>query len=200
MAFRGYEDNYRTDLPMRNEAWYGDDYPRRPRMMPNSIHMAPQNTNNPMEYRQRQQYLSSTRAYAKEKPQLPPQMHISKIPPRRGGGRRLPATPNQPSTLNIDHLGQESGPHLQGSGASLVMDLFNSPRLETSPTRMKNLLQGIRKGHQLDPLAKPTLPPRQQSLDANLRRRHLPRYSRSFDGSELTFEEAVIAGRGKELF
>ena len=61
---------------------------------------------------------------------------------RRGGGRRLPATPSQPSTLNIDQLAQETNQN-DTTNNTLGADLFNFPRLETSPSHpMKNLLLG----------------------------------------------------------
>lgn len=107
------------------------------------------------------------------------------VPVRRRGGRRLPATPTQPSTLNIDSLSYAK--------VTLGADLFNFPRLETSPTRMKNFLQGIRKGARLasDGILSQQQPP-QRSLPMG---QAVGRWSRSLD-DPITFEEAVIAGRG----
>ena len=70
--------------------------------------------------------------------------------PRRGGVRRLPATPAEPSLLNIDNLAPS---HLVDQNFStrtmLGVDLVNFPRLESSPTRMKLLMQSVGKlrGH-----------------------------------------------------
>merc|ERR1711860_168879 len=64
----------------------------------------------------------------------------SLAPNRRGRGlRKLPATPTQPSTLNLGHLSGTDGQ----SNNFLGVDLFTFPRLETSPTRMKLLLQSL---------------------------------------------------------
>lgn len=116
------------------------------------------------------------------------------VPNRRSGGRRtLPATPTQPSTLNLDQL---NGTPSASAGTSnfLGVDLFNFPRLETSPTRMKLLLQNLgRKNNHVSSasgqLSEPPMVPR----------RNIPgrvcRWSRSLD-DPITFEEAVIAGRG----
>ena len=115
------------------------------------------------------------------------------VPNRRSGGRRLPATPTQPTTLNLDQL---NGTPSASAGTSnfLGVDLFNFPRLETSPTRMKLLLQNLgRKNNHVSSaggqLSEPPMVPR----------RNIPgrvcRWSRSLD-DPITFEEAVIAGRG----
>ena len=76
----------------------------------------------------------------------------------------------------------------------LGVDMVNFPRLETSPTRMKLLMQSVGKlrGGRVgaDTAAiQPPLPPH-----AGPQRPH-PMASRSLDDS-MTFEEAIIAGRG----
>ena len=98
--------------------------------------------------------------------------------PRGGGVRRLPPTPAQPSLLNIDNLTQD--PSLKARDL-LGSDLFNFPRLETSPTKilLKNI--GRFRGR-----------PGEESHQTRPGR---PTWSRSLD-DPLTFEEAVIAGRG----
>ena len=75
----------------------------------------------------------------------------------------------------------------------LGVDLVNFPRLETSPTRMKLLMQSVGKlrgrvgadnsSCNVQPLSHPSLPHRQATA------------SRSLDEA-MTFEEAIIAGRG----
>jgi hypothetical protein len=109
-------------------------------------------------------------------------------PTRRGGGRRLPATPNKPSTLNIDNLAANTTV-IENKGATLGGNLFNFPKLEPSPTKMKNFLQGIRKGARLPEVFIPAAPV------AGPHRNTVGRWSRSLD-DPVTFEEAVIAGRG----
>ncbi len=135
--------------------------------------------------------------------QLPlPQQGIMKQPQvqpaaqqqRRGGGRKLPATPTKPSTLNIDALSTSMG--MEGAAGGLMSTLTNTmsinfPKLEPSPTRAKAILQGIRKagGARLPEVTstiRRTLPIRQAVGT---------RWSRSLD-DPVTFEEAVIAGRG----
>ena len=161
-------------------------------------------------------------------PQLQQQQQQARFSARRSGGRKLPATPTQPSTLNIDKLAHRENdtdpihvvqPRTTTAAATLGSDLFNFPRLETSPTRMKNLLQGISlKGlsHQTISNAAAVLPASEQH---NLVRRNLPirqsatssnittnnnggRWNRNLqtpaadENSQISFEEAVIAGRG----
>ena len=108
---------------------------------------------------------------------------------RRGRGlRKLPATPTQPSTLNLGHLNGQTDPN---SGNFLGVDLFSFPRLETSPTRMKLLLQSLgKKAPQQQLQQQPPIVPRR-----SLPGRSIARWSRSLD-DPVTFEEAVIAGRG----
>ena len=139
----------------------------------------------------------------------------------------MPATPTQPSTLNIDklahHENNPTDPTIQprttaSIAATLGSDLFNFPRLETSPTRMKNLLQGISlKGLSHQTISNAALPSSEQH---NLVRRNLPirqsatssnitannnaggRWNRNLqtaatdENLQISFEEAVIAGRG----
>ena len=118
--------------------------------------------------------------------------------PRRGGGvRRLPATPAEPSLLNIDNLAPSATEDQNFSTRTrhmLGVDLVNFPRLETSPTRMKLLMQSVGKlrGGRVGadaPTVQPSLPPH------TVPQRPHPMASRSLDES-MTFEEAIIAGRG----
>ena len=137
-------------------------------------------------------------------------------PNRRGRGiRKLPATPTQPSTLNLAcHL---SGTDNGQSNNFLGVDLFTFPRLETSPTRMKLLLQSLGNKKQAPPLQQqvqieclngkfestileffrllqqPPSVPARRCLPG---RSGIARWSRSLDDHPVTFEEAVIAGRG----
>ena len=112
------------------------------------------------------------------------------FPYRRGRGlRKLPATPTQPSTLNLGHLSGTDGQ----SNNFLGVDLFTFPRLETSPTRMKLLLQSLgSKKPQPQQQQQPPSVPARRSLPG----RSIARWSRSLDDHPVTFEEAVIAGRG----
>lgn len=108
---------------------------------------------------------------------------------RRGPARRLPETPKQPSMLDIDGLADKT--NLATKGRDLLgADLFSFPRLETSPTRMKVLFQNVKGRWAADNIPstiqerpnKRTLPPPREALG--------PKWSR------MTFEEAIIAGRG----
>merc|ERR1719510_2598795 len=120
----------------------------------------------------------------------------SNIPRRVGGVRRLPATPAEPSLLNIENLAPctEAGDQNFSTRARhmLGVDLVNFPRLETSPTRMKLLMQSVGKLRGrvgIDASAAPTtVQPRSQRHTA------AAMASRSLDDS-MTFEEAIIAGR-----
>lgn len=129
---------------------------------------------------------------------------------RSGGGRRLPATPTQPSTLNIDSLANISqqptvndplivtdtaanstskGP--SSAAASLLSAAINFPKLNPSPSRA-NLHSGGRKGARL-----PEVPMNRGrrgggSGGGGLRQ---GTWSRSLD-DPVAFEEAVLAGRG----
>ena len=180
-------------------------------------------------------YSKQSQSYHNQLQQEPVQLQQQQQPrfPRRSGGRKLPATPTQPSTLNIDKLGHENDtdpmhvvvlPRTSTAAATLGSDLFNFPRLETSPTRMKNLLQGISlKGlsHQTISNAAAILPASAEHQQQNLVRRNLPiRQSATSsnitannnggggrwnnrnlqaaadENAQISFEEAVIAGRG----
>ena len=104
----------------------------------------------------------------------------------RTGGRRLPATPQQPTTLNIDSL-----PAISISRSPTVPGLINFPRLNPSPTHASktNSLRTERN-------ARLPVPPAGQPAPS---RRTLPPrtgpWSRSLE-EHMTLEEAVEAGRG----
>lgn len=116
---------------------------------------------------------------------------------RRGAGRRLPPTPSQPSTLNIDSLANISmsskpvSNSMLGPSASSEHGLtapINFPKLNTSPSRGSLAGVSARKGARLPEV--PTLTSKQRSIP--LRQ---GRWSRSLE-DPVSFEEAVIAGRG----
>ena len=115
----------------------------------------------------------------------------SNNPRRVGGVRRFPATPAEPSLLNIENLNNPSVGGDQNISTRarhmLGVDLVNFPRLETSPTRMKLLMQSVGKlrGRVGIDTSAPPVQPRSQRQTG----------SRSLDDS-MTFEEAIIAGRG----
>ncbi len=112
------------------------------------------------------------------------------LPRRRGVGRKLPATPTQPSTLNIDSLMNcrqvepSHGVLCGDDDAAALSAHINFPKVNRSPSRFS---VSARSG--------PRLP------DVNLdgRGRGLPSrhggWSRSLDDPDV-FEEAVLAGRG----
>ena len=137
-----------------------------------------------------------------------------------GGGRRLPATPNQPSTLNIDSLTnvaavtgstnvgtQPSKDNNENQNPNRLS--INFPKLNLSPSRssllnnLKNRTLGSVVGNTGQGTggsgARLPDPPVHTTAVANLRRQ-LPkrggRWSRSLD-DPATFEEVVRAGRGK---
>ena len=136
-----------------------------------------------------------------------------RIGPGGGGGRRLPATPNQPSTLNIDSLtnvaaipcnpGQQPSKDENHNPNRLSI---NFPKLNLSPSR-SSLLTNLKNrtlggvvgstGLGTGGARLPDLP--EQAATVNNQRRQLPRrggrWSRSLD-DPATFEEVVRAGRG----
>ena len=136
-----------------------------------------------------------------------------------GGGRRLPPTPNKPSTLNIDSLTNvaavpsNSGlqPSKEGNENHSSNRLsINFPKLNLSPSRsslltnLKNRTLGTVVGNTGQSTGGggsgarlPDLP--EQATKGGNHRRQLPRrggrWSRSLD-DPATFEEVVRAGRG----
>lgn len=140
---------------------------------------------------------------------------------RRGGGRRLPATPSQPSTLNIDSLanislasGSSAGRGQRMDGGNLQQQQqqqglsalpINFPKLNPSPSR--GSLGGGYKGgqqqmqqHQPGGTRLPDVPLTGGGGGRVTRFRQQGRWSRSLDdpnnSASLSFEEAVMAGRG----
>ena len=126
-----------------------------------------------------------------------------------GGGRRLPATPNQPSTLNIDSLTNVAVPQPSkdaNENQNPNRLSINFPKLSLSPSRsslltnLKNRTLGGVMGSAGQVGSGARLPdlPEQGTTSANARRQ-LPRrggrWSRSLD-DPTTFEEVVRAGRG----
>ncbi len=192
--------------PLGPASDYRDGYPlHQPQQ--STILERPSRTPSPNAARRRQRAMStlvpptgpsqSWGGAVSNQPAPPPPQGIMKQPQqqRRGGGRRLPATPTKPSTLNIDAL---SAAEAAGAAGGLMTTMsetmsINFPKLEPSPTRAKAILQGIRKvsGARL-PLPEMTSTIR-RSLP--IRQAAGTRWSRSLD-DPVTFEEAVIAGRG----
>ena len=138
----------------------------------------------------------------------------------QGGGRRLPPTPNKPSTLNIDSLTNvaaiSSGlhPSKEATENHTTNRLsINFPKLNLSPSRgslltnLKNRTLGnaVNSTGPLNGVGGsgarlPDLPDQANKLGNH--RRQLPRrggrWSRSLDDPE-TLEEVIRAGRGIEL-
>lgn len=182
-------------------------FPRRTQLMPNSYRPGPAKT--PLEPFAEE--LPVTSHHLPTTPEVPRRTHgtqrrlhfsnavyINDQPsgvPRGGGVRRLPPTPAQPSLLNIDNLTQD--PNLSNKSRDLLgADLFNFPRLETSPTRMKMLLQSVGRLKSARSTAPDETTAAHQQTPRNLPPSHaMGTWSRSLD-DPLTFEEAVIAGRG----
>ena len=120
----------------------------------------------------------------------------------RGQRRRLPATPNQPSTLNIDSLtnvasnssGDVRANNIAESAGNLARNFLsiNFPKLNPSPSRnavnnkpIKRTVAGARL---------PEVPKEAKAIRRSLPNRGGP-WSRSLD-DQATFEEVVRAGRG----
>ena len=138
----------------------------------------------------------------------------------QGGGRRLPPTPNKPSTLNIDSLtnvaAMSSGLHPSKEATENQTSnrlSINFPKLNLSPSRgslltnLKNRTLGnvVNNTGPLNGVGGsgarlPDLPDQANKLGNH--RRQLPRrggrWSRSLDDPE-TLEEVIRAGRGIEL-
>lgn len=137
-----------------------------------------------------------------------------------GNGRRLPLTPNKPSTLNIDSLTNVASaiqsnsvlhPSKEGSESQTSNRLsINFPKLNLSPSRtsilhnLKNRTLGSVAGSNGQCTGSgarlPDLP--EPANKVGNPRRQLPRrggtWSRSLE-DPATFEEVVRAGRGKYL-
>ncbi|XP_071746366.1 voltage-dependent calcium channel type A subunit alpha-1 isoform X5 [Lepeophtheirus salmonis] len=106
-----------------------------------------------------------------------------RLPTTRTGGRKLPATPKQPSTLNIDSLNSSSKmyPSKYSAATACLLSTFNFPKLNPSPSRNTN-----------DP------PPPALGVANRARLPEVPTrggFRRSIDDQEY-FKEAVMAGRG----
>ncbi|KAB7498247.1 hypothetical protein Anas_03179 [Armadillidium nasatum] len=131
------------------------------------------------------------------------------IPQRRGGGRRLPPTPNKPSTL---HLGpQPPGHHtLPASKSPTRSQPINFPKLNASPTHVPkiDLPPGFRERRTTPPPMvaessnRPRLPPPGKVLPMGGPRRPPMAPLRDQYPFErrpeepLSFEQAVAIGRG----
>lgn len=131
------------------------------------------------------------------------------IPQRRGGGRRLPPTPNKPSTL---HLGSQSSqapghPPLPGAKSPTRQQPINFPKLNASPTHVPKLeMPPVFRERRTPPAAegsaRPRAPPPGKVLPPGALRRppmapirdQYP-YERRPE-EPLSFEQAVAIGRG----
>ncbi|XP_047501360.1 voltage-dependent calcium channel type A subunit alpha-1-like isoform X32 [Penaeus chinensis] len=134
------------------------------------------------------------------------------IPQRRGGGRRLPATPNKPSTL---HLGPQpqgaghAGPShhtLPGAKSPTRSQPINFPKLNASPTHVPKLeMPPVFRERRTPPVtegsARPRGPPQGIIAQGALRRppmapiRDQYPYERRPE-EPLSFEQAAAYGRG----
>ena len=127
------------------------------------------------------------------------------IPQRRAGGRRLPPTPNKPSTL---HLSAQQQHHmLPGSKSPSRSQPINFPKLNASPTHVpKTEMPPVFRDRRTPPItegnARPRLPPPNKVLPpGNSRRppmapiRDQYPYDRRPE-EPLSFEQAVAIGRG----
>ena len=118
--------------------------------------------------------------------------------PIRSGGRRLPATPKQPSTLNIDSLNNAASRPTSTNTAAPSMGI-NFPKLNASPSR-NNLNNSL--PPQATPSSRgarlPDLPTTSAMNRRRLQQMQPGRWSRSLDETQqqMSFEEAVMAGRG----
>ncbi|XP_047738439.1 voltage-dependent calcium channel type A subunit alpha-1 [Hyalella azteca] len=123
------------------------------------------------------------------------------IPQRRGGGRRLPQTPNKPSTLHLFSQ-RHTLPKSPGRGQPI-----NFPKLNASPTHIPKIdlppnLRERRTPPPVDGCARPRIPPTVKVLPpAGPRRppiapvREQYPYERPMQ-EPLSFEQAVAIGRG----
>ncbi len=129
---------------------------------------------------------------------------------RRGAGRRLPPTPSQPSTLNIDSLNSISlsaaaataGHHPQQQqhlGADQKQQqaggAINFPKLNASPSKSSLGAAGGRIGARL-PEVPDSASSGRRAVAGLSRMLHQGRWSRSLEEPGVSFEEAVLAGRG----
>lgn len=129
------------------------------------------------------------------------------IPQRRGGGRRLPPTPNKPSTLHLAPQ-RHTLPKSPGRGQTI-----NFPKLSASPTHVPKIdlppvMRERRSPPPVDGSARPRLPPPVKVLPpAGPGQRRPPLaphrdqypYDRRPDEPPLSFEQAVAIGRGSRL-
>lgn len=127
------------------------------------------------------------------------------IPQRRGGGRRLPPTPNKPSTL---HLGPQSQPlpGLPGGKSPTRPQPINFPKLNASPTHVPKIEPPVFRERRTPPVTegsvRPRAPPPGKVLPPGALRRppmapirdQYP-YERRQE-EPLSFEQAVAIGRG----
>lgn len=124
------------------------------------------------------------------------------IPQRRGGGRRLPQTPNKPSTLHLFPQ-RHTLPKSPGRGQPI-----NFPKLSQSPTHIPKIdlppnLRERRTPPLVDGCARPRIPPAVKVLPpAGPRRppiapiRDQYPYERPAPQEPMSFEQAVAFGRG----
>ena len=125
------------------------------------------------------------------------------IPQRRGGGRRLPQTPNKPSTLHLPPQ-RHTLPKSPGRGGQNI----NFPKLNASPTHVPKIdLPPAMRDRRSPPIvegsARPRVPPPVKVLPPAGPPRRPPiapirdqyPYERRPD-EPLSFEQAVAIGRG----
>ncbi|XP_042203565.1 voltage-dependent calcium channel type A subunit alpha-1-like isoform X3 [Homarus americanus] len=137
------------------------------------------------------------------------------IPQRRGGGRRLPPTPNKPSTLHLGPQPTQPLPGHQGAGHHTLpggksptrSQPINFPKLNASPTHVPKLeMPPVFRERRTPPVtegsARPRVPPPGKILPPGALRRppmapirdQYP-YERRPE-EPLSFEQAVAIGRG----
>lgn len=137
------------------------------------------------------------------------------IPQRRGGGRRLPPTPNKPSTLHLGPQAPQPLPGRPGAGHHTIpggksptrSQPINFPKLNASPTHVPKLeMPPVFRERRTPPVtegsARPRVPPPGKVLPPGALRRppmapirdQYPYERRSEE--PLSFEQAVAIGRG----
>ncbi|XP_050685852.1 voltage-dependent calcium channel type A subunit alpha-1-like isoform X27 [Eriocheir sinensis] len=129
------------------------------------------------------------------------------IPQRRGGGRRLPPTPNKPSTLHLGSQSTPGHPPLPGAKSPTRQQPINFPKLNASPTHVPKLeMPPVFRERRTPPAAegsaRPRAPPPGKVLPPGALRRppmapirdQYP-YERRPE-EPLSFEQAVAIGRG----